>query len=81
MSGCVGCPYVRVMEATRPVGYAVVCDHPDFARMQGRLLVRREVFDSRDKAEPPTRRPGFCHRNKLEVNENGLQQGYSDFEK
>ena len=38
MSGCVGCPYVRIMEATRPVGYAVVCDHPDFARMQGRRL-------------------------------------------
>lgn len=62
-SGCQGCPYVSIWESKRrsqTVGYAVVCDHPDYEKMLGRLLVRREVFGSRDEAEPPTRRPGFC---------------------
>lgn len=62
-SGCQGCPYVNIMESKRrsqTVGYVVVCDHPDYEKMLGRLLVRREVFGSQDEAEPPTRRPGFC---------------------
>ena len=62
-SGCQGCPYVSIWESKRrsqTVGYVVVCDHPDYEKMLGRLLVRREAFESRDEAKPPTRRPGFC---------------------